>query len=60
MPFYNLLTGAFGLIVIGIWQFSDAWKQNTRRWWLDTKCHSEEGGAYIRFWELYWVMTEAD
>ena len=35
--FLNLVTGNVDLKVTGIWEGSDYWKQQTRRWWLDTK-----------------------
>ena len=36
MPFWNLVTGDFGLRVMEIWVEIEAWKYQTWRWWINT------------------------
>ena len=45
MPFWNLVMGAIGPIVTGIWGDSEAWKRQTRRWWSNAICNNNEVGA---------------
>ena len=34
-------------------------KRQSRWWWTETICHSEEGGSYVRCLEAYWALTES-
>ena len=60
IPFWNLVIGAVGLRVTGIWGGSEVWRRHSRRWWPDIPWHNKEGEGSEQCRRSYWSLTESD
>ena len=58
IPFWNLVVGAFGLIVTGIWGRIEMCRRQYRRFWPDTHWNNKEEQGSEKSWVLDWVLTE--
>ena len=43
IPFWDLVMGVVGPIVMGLWGESEAWTSQTQRWWTDTPWNKKKG-----------------